>query len=118
MHEHLCEWTRFVMWKWCMWQLIKHGSRWINFIIHNFISEKKRYYEHLYKFWTEFISFDMKKRWNFKIGLSFVKENVSLGSFINNQLCLKWDTPIVFDPIISSPCTSFQNLLMTFYWQE
>ncbi len=38
------------------------------------------YYEHLYKIWKEFISFDMKKKENLKHVLGFVKKKVSWGN--------------------------------------
>jgi hypothetical protein len=42
--------------------LIEHGSHWINFVIHTFISENSRYFRGLYKIWNKIILFDMKKR--------------------------------------------------------
>lgn len=43
----------------CMRQLIKHGSRWINFIIHNLISEKK--FKTFIQILEKKNSFDMRK---------------------------------------------------------
>ncbi len=42
--------------------LIKHGTHWINFIVLTFISENDRYFKCLYKNWSKFISFDMRKK--------------------------------------------------------
>ncbi len=47
---------------------------WEKFIIPTFIGENNRYSRHLCKFWKEFISFDIKKKGQSKIG--FVKENL------------------------------------------
>jgi hypothetical protein len=46
--------------------LIAHGPYWIHFIIHTFISKKKRYSKCLYNIWNKIISFDMKKKGNLR----------------------------------------------------
>ncbi len=42
--------------------LIEHGSHWINFINLTFIRENNRYFRCLYKLWSKFISFDVRKK--------------------------------------------------------
>ncbi len=42
--------------------LIDYGTYWINFIILSVVSENNRYSKKLYKNWSKFISFDMRKK--------------------------------------------------------
>jgi hypothetical protein len=66
--------------------LIEHGSHWINFINLTFIRENNRYFRCLYKLWSKFISFDVRKKRKFKTCHRFCEEKGEFGGPKNESL--------------------------------
>jgi hypothetical protein len=54
--------------------LTDYGAYWMNLIIVSFKSENNRYSRDLYKKWSKFISFDMRKKGNVIQVLGFMGE--------------------------------------------
>jgi hypothetical protein len=88
--------------------LIEYGPHWINFIILTFIIEKNKYSKSLYKIWNKIISFDMKKKGNFKIGHRKSEEKDELESLTTKSICFKGCTPIMLGPM----CIEFHVLYL------
>jgi len=79
--------------------LIEYGPHWINFIILTFRIGKNRYSKSLYKIWNKIISFDMKKKGNFKIGHRKSEEKDELESLMTESICFRGCTPIMLGPM-------------------